>query len=382
MDEGKAVDAIYLDLRKVFDTVPHQRLVNKLEGYGIKGNLLKWVEDFLRDRTQFVSINSASSSRVHVTSGVPQGSVLGPILFIYYINDMPDLVNCSMKIFADDTKAYMAIPTEKERDNLQDCIDKLNSWTDNWLLRFNTDKCKVLHIGRNNPRYNYYMTNGNDRNKIEETVAEKDLGVIIDPSLDFDAHITTMVKKANKLVGMLMRSICHKSKDIIIPLYKALIRSILEYGSAVWNPRLRKHINLIEGVQRRVTRCIIGTKGMTYQQRLDFLKLPSLEFRRFRGCLIEVYKIVHNFYDPKTTSTLFQRCTTNRTRGHEHKLLKHATNTSLFRSFFTNSIVNIWNNLAGETVDAPSVNAFKNRIDKELREYMSCTDLSFFFAGR
>ena len=382
LDEGKSVDAIYLDLRKAFDTVPHQRLVSKLRGYGINGNLLNWVADFLTNRSQFVSINNASSSSVPVTSGVPQGSVLGPILFIYYINDMPDLTDCPMKIFADDTKAYMTINSLNERDKLQNCIDQLVTWTDTWLLRFNTDKCKVLHIGKKNPHFDYFMTNGDNVNKIEETTAEKDLGVIIDPNLDFDTHITNLVKKSNKLVGMLMRTICHKSKDIIIPLYKALIRSILEYGSPVWNPRLRKHIDMLEGVQRRVTRCIIGTKGMSYEERLAFLKLPSLEFRRLRGGLIEVFKIMHNCYDPMTTSSLFQRCTNHQTRGHNHKLTKNTTNTSMFHGFFTNSMINIWNNLALDTVNASSVNAFKNRIDKELREYMTCTNLSTLFAGR
>ena len=376
IDIGNPVDAIYLDLRKAFDTVPHQRLVNKLDGYGVKGNILAWVHDFLSNRTQHVKINNSSSDSVPVTSGVPQGSVLGPILFIYYINDMPDLVNCSMKIFADDTKVYSQVPTPELRDKLQQCIDKMMEWTDTWLLRFNTSKCKVLHIGKNNPQYDYYMTDGNSRNKLDSTVAEKDLGVIIDPNLDFDNHISATVKKANRLSGMLMRNITYKHKDIILPLYKSLIRSVLEYGNPVWNPHLRKHINLIEGVQRRITKCIIGTKNMSYEERLAFLKLPSLEFRRLRGCLIEVYKILHGFYDTKTTTNLFQLASSS-TRGHNFKLTKHATNTNIFKNYFTNSMINTWNNLSKETVNAPSVNAFKNRIDRELRDYMSLTGLSF-----
>ena len=289
LDKGNSVDAVYLDLRKAFDTVPHLRLISKLKGYGIKGNILSWITDFLSNRTQFVSINSASSSKVPVTSGVPQGSVLGPILFIYYINDMPDFIDCAMKIFADDTKVYSNVSTPELKEKLQACIDRLNEWTEIWLLRFNTTKCKVLHIGKNNPQYDYYMQNGTEKYKLESTTAEKDLGVVIDPNLDFDAHITGIVKKANRLSGLLMRNITHKSKEIILPLYKSLIRSVLEYGSPVWSPKLRKHVNLIEGVQRRITRCIIGTKDMTYEERLTYLKIPSLEFRRIRGSLIEVF---------------------------------------------------------------------------------------------
>ena len=183
------------------------------------------------------------------------------------------------------------------------------------------------------------------------------------------------VKKANKLSGLLMRNITHKSKDIILPLYKSLIRSVLEYGSPVWNPYLRKHVNLIEGVQRRITRCVIGTKGMTYEERLSFLKIPSLEFRRMRGCLIEVYKILHGLYDTNTTGSLFQLSQLT-TRGHNFKLTKHVTNTRLFSNFFTNSTVNSWNNLTRDTVNAPSVNAFKSRLDRELKDYMSLTNLN------
>ena len=376
IDQGNPVDAVYLDLRKAFDTVPHLRLINKLKGYGINGGILSWITDFLSDRTQFVTVNSSSSPKVPVTSGVPQGSVLGPILFIYYINDMPDFIDCPMKIFADDTKAYSCVPTPEMRDKLQRCINSLNDWTETWLLQFNTSKCKVLHIGKNNPNYDYYMKSENGINKLEATFAEKDLGVIIDPNLSFDAHITATVKKANRLAGLLMRNIAYKHKDIIIPLYKALIRSILEYGNPVWNPYLRKHVNLIEGVQRRITRCVIGTRGMTYEQRLEYLKIPSLEYRRIRGCLIEVYKILHNLYDPKTTSTLFQ-LSHGSTRGHDLKLTKHATKTNMFKYFFTNRMINTWNNLTRETVNAPSVNAFKNRLDRELVDYMSSVDLSY-----
>ena len=144
LDEGKPVDAVYLDLKKAFDTVPHKRLVNKLRGYGVEGKLLLWIQDFLSNRSQYVNVNGNISEQVSVTSGVPQGSVLGPILFIYYINDLPDLVDCRTKIFADDTKAYSTIMSIDDRDLLQTNINRLVNWTDTWLLKFNSEKCKVL----------------------------------------------------------------------------------------------------------------------------------------------------------------------------------------------------------------------------------------------
>ena len=138
LDNDIVVDAAYMDFRKAFDTVPHQRLLNKLRGYNINGPILKWIESFLSERTQFVKINNSTSSNLNVTSGVPQGSVLGPTLFIYFINDLPNTsLKTSIKIFADDTKVYNDIKSEKDSDILQEAIDNMFEWTNKWLLRFN-----------------------------------------------------------------------------------------------------------------------------------------------------------------------------------------------------------------------------------------------------
>ena len=148
LDEGKPVDAIYLDLQKAFDKVPHARLLTKLNGYGVQGNVHTWIKDFLTGRQQFVTVGNDSSDVAPVTSGVPQGSVLEPTLFIYFINDMPDTLDCLVKIFADDTKAYSSVHSADMHKTLQANIDKLVQWTDEWQIRFNSDKCKVLHLGK------------------------------------------------------------------------------------------------------------------------------------------------------------------------------------------------------------------------------------------
>ena len=196
---------------------------------------------------------------------------------------------------------------------------------------------------------------------MEATVAEKDLGVIVDPDLGFDEHINQVVKKANRISGLLMRTITYKTDAIMIPLYKALIRPILEYANPVWHPTLRKHINLIEGVQRRFTKKIIGCSSLDYEERLKELNLPSLEYRRVRGDLIEVYKILHHLYDPCTTQSLLTLSQQEITRRHEYKLTKKFTNTRLYQSFFTNRIINRWNKLPAEAVSASKLNAFKNQ---------------------
>ena len=304
LDNTIPVDAIYLDFSKAFDTVPHKRLLSKLKSYGISGNIFNWIEDFLTNREQFVSINDTKSSKLKVTSGVPQGSVLGPTLFIYYINDLPEVTDINTKIFADDTKVFNEINSSSDYHDLQKAIDNMFMWTEEWLLKFNKNKCKVLHLGKNNLHHEYFIGDKDNKIKITETVSEKDLGVYIDPLLTFDSHISEVVKKARKLCNLIMRTISLKSSEIMLPLYKTLIRPIIEYANSVWYPYKRKHIDMIENVQRQFTRSMIGLKDYDYEERLVMLKLPSLEFKRVRGDLIETFKIIHKIYDPLTTKSL------------------------------------------------------------------------------
>ena len=137
IDNYLPTDAVYMDFKKAFDTVPHVRLIRKLEGYGIRGNILNWIKSFLDNRKQFVKINNSSSSQLSITSGVPQGSVLEPTLFIYFINDLPNVTNLNTKIFADDTKVYNSVTNDEDRAKLQEAIDNMYKWTQTWLLKFN-----------------------------------------------------------------------------------------------------------------------------------------------------------------------------------------------------------------------------------------------------
>ena len=178
LDNNIDVDAAYMDFRKAFDTVPHQRLLTKLKGYNIKGPILNWITSFLNNRSQFVKINNSVSESLKVTSGVPQGSVLGPTLFIYFINDLPKVVhNAKIKIFADDTKVYNSVNNPENVNHLQKAIDELHLWTQEWLLKFNKEKCKILHLGKNNDKNNYFVGTHNERVLLEETCLEKDLGI-------------------------------------------------------------------------------------------------------------------------------------------------------------------------------------------------------------
>ena len=174
MEESGCVDIIYTDFSKAFDSVPCERLLRKVESYGIQGNLLKWVESFLSSRRQRVKVGGSLSQWAPVKSGVPQGSVFGPILFVLFIN-MPNVITNTCRIFAYDTKIF----SNALNPSLQDDIDSLALWSKKWQLPFNVSKCKSLHIGKNNPRTNYTM----DGYILEQVENEKDLGVIIDKDL-------------------------------------------------------------------------------------------------------------------------------------------------------------------------------------------------------
>ena len=207
IDNNILTDAIYMNFKETFDTVPHVRLLRKLEGYGVKGEILNWVKAFLENRQQFVKINNSSSKNLPVTSGVPQGSVLGPTLFIYFINDLPLVTNLTTKIFADDTKLFTSISDEEDHTKLQESFDKMYDWTKKWLLKFNEKKCRVLHIGRNNKKFKYYIDEESNRTELEITDLEKDLGVNIDPLLTFKCHIKITVKKATAVSFKIIRNI-------------------------------------------------------------------------------------------------------------------------------------------------------------------------------
>ena len=160
IEDKKPVDVIYFDYKKAFDSVPFGRLLVKLYAYGIRGKLLQWIREFLVDRKQKVSANNNSSNFVPVTSGIPQGSVLRPILFLIYVNDLPEVVSSTVKLFVDDTELYRAIENEEDKIQLQEDLNNLQRWSEKWLLPFNVAKCKVLHLGPHNKEYNYTLISG------------------------------------------------------------------------------------------------------------------------------------------------------------------------------------------------------------------------------
>ena len=379
LDNNVPIDAAYMDFRKAFDTVPHQRLLNKLKGYNITGPILNWISSFLSDRYQFVKINNSCSSKLKVTSGVPQGSVLGPTLFVFFINDLPNVVfDTSIKIFADDTKAYKEIRNNDDVNKLQKAIDEMFEWTQKWLLKFNEQKCKMLHLGNNNTKNEYFIGTGDQRIPLEKSDLEKDLGIYIDENLNFKEHIKITVKKSNYACYKILKNFTFKDDLILVPLFKSLVRPILEYGNVVWKNCIKKYMNKIENVQRKFTRHIKGLQNTSYEERLKKIKLPSLEYRQLRNDMIQVFKIAKNFYDPVSTNSVFEFANNSRLRGHTFKINKQHTNKSKYKNFFSNRIVNNWNRLPKEIVNAESLNEFKNKFDEFNKDIMFSTDIDYY----
>jgi ribonuclease P/MRP protein subunit RPP40 len=363
LDEGGKIDAIYMDFMKAFDTVPHRRLLVKMQSYGIHGEVLTWVEAFLSGRQQRVVVNGAMSTWANVTSGIPQRSVLGPILFVIFINDLPDMVPCTARLFADDTKAYKAISSINDCVELQRDLDEMQKWATEWQMRFHLDKCKVLRIGRGHPDFQYTMCKqGEPPHTLEESSVEKDLGVFVDNQLSFSKHIQEAISKTNRLLGVIRRTYKFLDEVSWNLLYKGLVRPKLEYGVTVWSPRLQRDIDGIENIQRRATKMIPGFKDLSYEERLQRLRLPTLVYRRLRGDMIEVFKYMNNYYDVQVDG-IFKRAISTRTRGHSKKIFKQSSNRPLRSHFFSQRVVDRWNNLPETVVEAPSLNAFKNRLD-------------------
>ena len=224
LDQGTDVDVIYLDFRKAFDKVPHKRLLKKLWAYGIRGRIYAWIKDFLTDRKQYVKVDGKSSELAMVTSGVPQGSVLGPVLFLIFINDLPEVVTAVIKLFADDAKIYRGISTMEHVYHLQSIIDNAVIWADQWKMFYNFEKCKHLHIGLRNEDIKYKMNTGQEVIEIETVTSERDLGVIMDKTLNFSDHINTNVNKANRNLGIIFRTFIYMDKEMFLNLYKSLVR--------------------------------------------------------------------------------------------------------------------------------------------------------------
>ena len=383
------VDIIYLDYEKAFDKVPHQRLLLQLAKFGITGEVLNWVKDYLQARTQKVRVNGSYSKTSSVLSGVPQGSVLGPALFLIFVADVTHIIQNFISLYADDSKLFSYIldsdSNQHTQDSLQKDINQLCQWSDKMQMSFNVDKCHILHLGQQNTHYDYLLPKMSNFKQtasycsytytfhpMKKVTDEKDLGVVVDDKLNFKKHISQKISKANTMIFLIKHYFHFLDAEMFKTLYKSLVRPHIEYASPVWSPITKEDIKRIESVQRRATKLVPELAQLSYTDRLRALNLPTLEYRRTRQDLILLYNYIQQdiLIDPSTNCKICRNNSsmltpiTSGTRGHPFRfaILRHP---SIRNRFLTSRVLPLWNKLSTATVTANSLNSFKSGLRKD-----------------
>lgn len=342
IEGGHQVDAVYTDFSKAFDSVDHSILIDKLNLLGVGGIFLRWVSSFLTDRTQFVDFNGTLSRPIDVTSGVPQGSHIGPLLFLLFINDIADIFNHSrFLLYADDLKVFRRIDGFEDAVLLQDDLRSLELWCRQNNLKMNINKCHIIHFHRRVNPYLHDYELGSDRLPSVNTV--RDLGIIFSFDLSFKEHIVSVVSAACNTLGFILRWGGHFRVDSIRTLYCALVRSKLEYGSVIWSPYYDNQRLLIERVQHRFLRYVSYRVGLPmevacheYATILCRMSMLSLERRRIIAEIIFIYNLFNSIMScPALLQLLGVNCPRRSLRG--GSLMHTHVHSTLYGS---NSIVN------------------------------------------
>ena len=288
VDDGSPVDVVYLDFQKAFDKVPHQRLLLKLKAHGIGNDVINWIEKWLTHRRQRVTVDGEISNWKYILSGVPQGSVLGPMLFLIYVNDLEDDISSKVLKFADDKKVFRKVTYDTDKQSLQGDLDKLVKWSEKWKMLLNFGKCKCIHMDEE-----YKMGDA----VLGRTTQEKDLCVTFSADMKVPEQCRIAASKGNQILGLIRRTITYKEKPLIVPLYKAIVRPHLEYCIQAWRPYHKKEIDKLESIQRRATKIIPELRDLGYESRLLQCGLTTLETRRLRGDQTDVFKIMNGYED-------------------------------------------------------------------------------------
>ena len=339
LDKGKQTDMILLDFSKAFDKVNHLSLLRKIDNYGIRNNIYLWIKSFLSNRTQRVQVDGVLSSPAEVTSGVPQGTVLGPLLFLLYINDLPKYVSAGteVRLFADDSALYREISNPFDHLKLQADIKNLQDWESDWSMEFHPEKCQLLRIStkRNPSNYTYFI----NQQPISFTENAKYLGIFLNTKLSWNNHIDHITKKANCSLNFIHRNFKTCSPHVKAKLYHSYVRPSLEYSSSVWDPHTRKNINKIESVQRRAARVVNSnfSREASVTSMLKDLNWIPLEERRARAKVTTVFKARNGLVDIPYDLPFSSRHSSN-------FFIPYARTDTYMHSFYLSSM-RLWNKL-------------------------------------
>ena len=362
LHEGQQTDVAILDLAKAFDKVPHNKLIYKLRTVGVDRRTADWIGGFLRDRSQRVVLDGEASEVAPVTSGVPQGSVVGPALFLVFINDLAETLTSQVRLFADDTVLFRQVSNVEQARLLQQDLDKLSVWEKKWQMAFHPKKCQVLRISRSRkPFIHTYNLHGETLESADEV---KYLGLTISADIKWNSHVTNVSKKANSKLAFLRRNLRVASPRLKEQLYKTVVRSNMEYVSAVWDPHERKYSDMLEKVQRRAARWVLNRHHNTSSvtSMLHDLQWPLLEQRRAQSRLTLLYKIHHRLVaippPPELTPTHIRY--TRYTDTNTYMAIQ--TRTNYYRYSLFPLAVTQWNALPVNIRISPTLSAFKAQV--------------------
>ena len=342
----------------------HSLLVHKLQCYGVDVSTVTWISSFLQDRRQAVLVNGNRSSFARVKSGVPQGSVLGPCLFLAYINDLPNRVTSKVRLFADDTAMYSMVTSSEDQDHLQQDLHRLTDWEESWDMMFHPYKCSSLSITRSrHPLHPSYQLHDHT---LGEVTAAKYLGVTIQQNMSWDSHINETCSKASKTLGFLRRNLKISSRTIKERAYKAFVRPVLEYASCVWDPASQKNIDKLESVQRRAARFVMNRYHNTSSvgQMITTLGWQSLEQRRKISRLSMLYKIDNSLAHCPTIKSKLVPLPARQRRSPSRQLKLITCRTQYRGSSFLPRTVRDWNGLPENAVGAETLDTFVSRVSK------------------
>jgi len=310
-----------------------------------------------------VSVKGQRSTLRHVASGVPQGSVLGPILFLIFVNNIAANLTCQYKIFADDLKMYMRIRHDcvsHHQEDLRLCQEDINTLchtASSWNLKLNRDKCAVIRFHRkcrDIPPPVYYI----DQGVIKVVASHPDLGVLIDSSLKFHQHIQNTAHKAGGLAQNILRSTVCRTSDFMMSIFSSHIRPILEYCSCVWSTEYVGDLRVLEAVQRRWTKQVLNMASLDYRERLRALKYFSVQGRLLRADMTQCWKIFHGRCSIEPTD-IFTLAPHSRTRGHRFMISHVRTETDIRKRSFSVRCTSPWNSLPDHVVEVANYKAFK-----------------------
>ena len=340
--DGSQVDAIYLDFRKAFDSVPHVELLSKLRSSGITGNLWRWFKAYLTNRLQYTRVNNCDSSLKPVLSGVPQGSILGPILFILYLNDLPVAVSVAKLLsFADDTKCFRNILSRTDVTCFQSELDNIMDWSDQWRMSFNISKFAHIQFTSGEIKVNSSYTVGGEVIPVHNS--HNDLGILLSDDLSWSDHYSKISGKAYGKLALIRRTFSHRIPvHIKKSLYTALVKSQLLYGSQVWRPSLIRDIKSLERIQRRATKYILNDFTSNYKERLVALNLLPLMY------VFELHDImffISNYKDPTSPVREYVSFSSRNTRSGNCKLAQSRSSNNKHRHFYFNRLPRLWNSL-------------------------------------